>query len=460
MSNFFKNFPLIQYRFGDETSPVLFQNLTTYVDVFEQVVNQGSFYEDYYIQEGERPDTLSYKFYGTTDYYWTIYLANPKLLEKGWPLDNQRFHDYKDKMFPNLTSTIAYNPFPRTLEQTRMVFTPSVNVDFYLTNKNALINYFPIGSIGGSSIQFTVAGFPTFEGFYIEIKSVDYNTGRVSFSPLAGIFHVKIEDGGSGYDVAPTLTVEGLGTGAELTATVNTNGAISAVVINKAGYGYEEPWDRTGTYVTTPQVITDPSFGVPYTGFSSYYIPNFKDPVPRPTIKITRNSTTSGRDAVLTAYVFPSYFWMNNNFKQPTTFSGMGRYNLTKEDYIYDNEADFRFGDEDSDQPNLFFATKRGTTLEYQSLFEYRDSNDVPIDFNIFENDLEWYQDSANEDQLTLSPRFRGAYGYYVEPGTPITLIEKLEEINDDQRKIRMLKPNVVAQVAYEFNRVLKETTL
>ena len=38
------------------------------------------------IEEYERPDTLSYKLYGTTDYYWTFYLLNDSIREGGWPL--------------------------------------------------------------------------------------------------------------------------------------------------------------------------------------------------------------------------------------------------------------------------------------------------------------------------------------------------------------------------------------
>ena len=57
-TRFFKNFGLTNYRFGDYESPVLFNNLTQYVDIIDQIKDQTSFYNKYTIVAGERPDTL------------------------------------------------------------------------------------------------------------------------------------------------------------------------------------------------------------------------------------------------------------------------------------------------------------------------------------------------------------------------------------------------------------------
>jgi hypothetical protein len=86
---YFNNFPRVGYRFGDEVKSVTFPNLSVYVDVFDQVKERVSDYRYYTILDGDRPDSLSYKLYGTPDYHWTFFYMNDHLKESGWPLDYQ-----------------------------------------------------------------------------------------------------------------------------------------------------------------------------------------------------------------------------------------------------------------------------------------------------------------------------------------------------------------------------------
>ena len=67
MSNYFQYFPRSFYRFGNETTSDVFQNLTIYADVVDQVKDNTTVYSDYYIQEGERPDQTSFNLYGNTE---------------------------------------------------------------------------------------------------------------------------------------------------------------------------------------------------------------------------------------------------------------------------------------------------------------------------------------------------------------------------------------------------------
>lgn len=89
MPNYFQNFQAVGYRFGDNEAPVLFDNLTQYVDIIDNMRDQISFYNKYTIVSGERPDTLSYELYGTTDYYWTFFLMNDHLRLSGWPVNSE-----------------------------------------------------------------------------------------------------------------------------------------------------------------------------------------------------------------------------------------------------------------------------------------------------------------------------------------------------------------------------------
>jgi|DEB0MinimDraft_6_1074348.scaffolds.fasta_scaffold00420_8 hypothetical protein len=104
-SKYFSNTKRLRYKFGDGEAPVLYQNLSTYVDLLDQVKTESSFYQDYVIKSGERPDSLSLRLYGDDQYYWTFYMMNDKLRECGWPVANELILDTVKEKYPHRTIT-------------------------------------------------------------------------------------------------------------------------------------------------------------------------------------------------------------------------------------------------------------------------------------------------------------------------------------------------------------------
>ena len=124
---FFTNYPRTLYQFGSEQSATAIQNISVYVDIIDQIKDNINFYETTEIQDGERPDTLSQELYGTVRYYWTFYLLNDNIRERGWPLTVQQIR------------ARAINDYPNVVLTTR--------------NGNILIDHFQVGDtiIGQSS---------------------------------------------------------------------------------------------------------------------------------------------------------------------------------------------------------------------------------------------------------------------------------------------------------------------
>lgn len=104
MSSYFQDFPQITYKFGNETSRALFQNISSYVDLIDNVKDNQSFFQKYFVQN-ERPDQVSYKFYGTTDYHWTLFLLNDHVRRSGWPLSDSHLLERAQIKYPNKTIT-------------------------------------------------------------------------------------------------------------------------------------------------------------------------------------------------------------------------------------------------------------------------------------------------------------------------------------------------------------------
>ena len=107
MSVYFKNFPRVAYRFGEEDQPVSYQKLSKYVDVIDTLKENISTYIEYEIRDYDRPDTLSHRLYGTDEYEWTFFLMNERLRETGWPLSVNDLYDAAQKdFFKNYTAKL------------------------------------------------------------------------------------------------------------------------------------------------------------------------------------------------------------------------------------------------------------------------------------------------------------------------------------------------------------------
>ena len=100
---YFKYFPRVTYTFGNEVSPDAIENISIYSDVIDQVRDVTTAYQDYYIQNDERPDQVSMKLYDRPEYHWTFFLMNQELRESGWPLSPGKVFE---KAKADYTSTV------------------------------------------------------------------------------------------------------------------------------------------------------------------------------------------------------------------------------------------------------------------------------------------------------------------------------------------------------------------
>lgn len=109
--SFFLNHPVVPYRFGTDGQIALFNDLTVYIDLIDQIKDNITFYENYHILDGDRPDVLSQKLYGSPDYHWIFFLLNDHIREQGWPLPDRDLRSYVENTHPNrvVTTTDAIN---------------------------------------------------------------------------------------------------------------------------------------------------------------------------------------------------------------------------------------------------------------------------------------------------------------------------------------------------------------
>ena len=106
---YFQDFQNLLYLFGNEDKATVFQDISRYANIVDQVKDDITFLNFFNIQEGFRPDQVSIQLYDTPLYYWTFYLLNDNLREQGWPLVNSELQTYIKKIFPNQTVTTREN---------------------------------------------------------------------------------------------------------------------------------------------------------------------------------------------------------------------------------------------------------------------------------------------------------------------------------------------------------------
>ena len=99
--SFFKQFPKIGYDFNRNG---VLQNM---VDLYRTVRPLPAFLDDisgykfYNVINGERPDLVSGRLYGTSQYYWTFFVVNEHLHDgyRAWPLSQEALQTYINKQY-------------------------------------------------------------------------------------------------------------------------------------------------------------------------------------------------------------------------------------------------------------------------------------------------------------------------------------------------------------------------
>jgi len=99
MSKYFTYLPEVNIRKtgfrNDSTSPYYrAKNLFRRIKIRDNLTDIILGFEKYYIKNGERPDQLSQKFYGTTQYDWVILLCNNIInIYQDWPVTETELYE-------------------------------------------------------------------------------------------------------------------------------------------------------------------------------------------------------------------------------------------------------------------------------------------------------------------------------------------------------------------------------
>lgn len=102
MAGYFSYFPKMLYDAVGNGNPKVVTDIMRRIKAKETAKEDYSMLAEYTVLSGETPEIVSYKHYGTVDYYWLILLINNvKDRYYGWPLSDQQFEDYVKEKYNN-----------------------------------------------------------------------------------------------------------------------------------------------------------------------------------------------------------------------------------------------------------------------------------------------------------------------------------------------------------------------
>jgi len=254
--SFFKQFPKVEYDFNRTG---IKQNM---VDLFRSIrplptfLDNYSSYKFYEIKNGERPDIVSQRLYGTSMYYWTFFVVNDHLHDgyRAWPLSQEDLQAYMAKEYngyvietnPKVTNNFENSLAGRfTLGET---LTGSVSgATGKLTRKITDLSQLVIQDVTGAYIGSATGAKELITGATSEDSVSTYNVYKYLDAPYyyydanAGTGAVKqiyLVNGGSNYTSAPTVTFQGNGSISPTATATISGGKVTAITINNKGSGH------------------------------------------------------------------------------------------------------------------------------------------------------------------------------------------------------------------------------
>lgn len=139
---FFRYFPQTPYTFvgaDGRASVVDVTNITAHIKIMERLRSNITVFYDYLVQDGERPDTVAEKVYGSVNHTWLVLLLNNIFSLFDWPLNSEEFIAFVTEKYGTLAKAQACIYY-RTVDNYK------VDLDTY--------NSLPVGQQGVSITAF------------------------------------------------------------------------------------------------------------------------------------------------------------------------------------------------------------------------------------------------------------------------------------------------------------------
>lgn len=112
---YFAKFPTIYYEFDVDGTRVLklVSDITANVRFRKELLENITLLDEYDIVEGETPEIVSSKVYGSPMYHWVIMLVNQRYdYLNDWPLTSDQLNTYIENKYPGTSGNVHHYVSP------------------------------------------------------------------------------------------------------------------------------------------------------------------------------------------------------------------------------------------------------------------------------------------------------------------------------------------------------------
>lgn len=152
----FQFFPKLLYQFNDfDYVKLVDLNVSAKVSDFIKSYRGSALLRNYIVQDGDRPEMVSNKLFGTPKYDYLIMIFNDvESIYDDWPRDSKTLNNYIEKKYGSISaaSVISYwftpegdqvsETFWNTISDTRKYTRSHYEQEVYLNDEKARINIF------------------------------------------------------------------------------------------------------------------------------------------------------------------------------------------------------------------------------------------------------------------------------------------------------------------------------
>ena len=116
---YFSKFPKILYDLKQDGTSKVVTDIFRRIKVREKIKDNISLLDRYDVGEGETPETVAFKIYGDTNYFWVVCLMN-NIVNRyyDWPLNEFAFQRYIEDKYSNPDGIHHYEKLQSSGKQT------------------------------------------------------------------------------------------------------------------------------------------------------------------------------------------------------------------------------------------------------------------------------------------------------------------------------------------------------
>ena len=108
--SFFSKFPTTYYSITGTQVKTLVTDILRRIKVKDEVLSNGGYYYNYIVKDGERPETIADKLYGSADLHWVILIMNDIIDPYfDWILSTNEYEEMVIDKYPGYSLLFSIN---------------------------------------------------------------------------------------------------------------------------------------------------------------------------------------------------------------------------------------------------------------------------------------------------------------------------------------------------------------